>query len=106
LGFSVTLAFSFATRVGAVADDFNGLVGACCDATTFGRDGFATALGGFVALAFAVLVAAFLRFEGLDDFLCDFLDIRLPFVAFRRTMIGVMWAGAAESTRAVHKVLS
>src|SRR6476646_9835999 len=87
LVFSFTLAFSLVTRVRAVADDFNGLVGACCDATTFERDGFA-------AVAFAVLVVAFLTFEGLDDFLCDFLDIRLPFVAFRRTMISVWWVGA------------
>jgi hypothetical protein len=88
--FSFTLVSWSGTRVGAVADDFNDLVDACWDATTLPRDGFATASAGFVTLALADLATGFLTFAGLDDFLCNFLDIRLPFVAFRRTMIGVL----------------
>src|SRR4051794_14248335 len=84
---------SFEAPDGAVADDFNDFDAAFCDAATLPRDDIATALSGFAIGAFAVLAAAFFTVEGVEDFLCDFLDIRLPFVAFRRTMKCVLSAG-------------
>ncbi len=69
------------------------------------RDVFA-AFGSFPALAFADLADTFLAVElAVEDFViffCDFLDIRLPFVAFGRTMSKYIVVGAADS--AIRKV--
>jgi hypothetical protein len=46
--------------------------------------------------AFADLAAGFRRGEVLGDFLRDFLDIRLPFVAFSGSIIGVLRVSFGE----------
>ena len=84
-------------------DDFNFFNGALCDA-------FAVALPVCLFFVFVLdLVAAFfadvadwariaLPVEGLEDFLRVFLDIRLPFVAFRGSIIRVLRQAGIEQT--------
>jgi hypothetical protein len=83
--------------------DFNFFNGALCDA-------FAVALPVCLFFVFVLdLVAAFfadvadwariaLPVEGLEDFLRVFLDIRLPFVAFRGSIIRVLRQAGIEQT--------
>jgi hypothetical protein len=106
--FDVSLAFP--TLVGAVPVGFGGLARAGGGATIFLRDGVAAALAivrDFVVrdLAVADLAVVFPVFAVLEDFLCDFLDIRLPFVAFRRTMNRVLWFALRNRSGVVLRVL-
>jgi hypothetical protein len=91
-------------------DDFNFFDGALCDAFAVGLPGCfffalspdlaAVALRAFEG-AFAVLAGrARIVFPaaGLGDFLRVFLDIRLPFVAFRGSTIGVLRQAGIEQT--------
>jgi hypothetical protein len=101
-------AAAFGAEVARGADlaglgDFNFFNGALCDA-------FAVALPVCLFFVFVLdLVAAFfadvadwariaLPVEGLEDFLRVFLDIRLPFVAFRGSIIRVLRQAGIEQT--------
>jgi hypothetical protein len=112
-----------ATALGAAIageSDFSGLFnffdGALCDAFAVGLpvrlvfvflpdlvspDLVAVALRAFKGAAFAGLAdRARIAFPaaGLEDFLRVFLDIRLPFVAFRGSIIGVLRQAGIEQT--------
>ncbi len=87
-------------------DDFNRFDAALCDVSLarFLFDVFAVARLLFAALVLEALVLETLEVlaragcldEVLGDFLRDFLDIRLPFVAFAGSIIGVLRGLAAE----------
>jgi len=94
----------------AEEEDFNGFDAALCDVllARFLFDVFAAARRLFAVLAlplvleaFEVLARAGCLDEVLGDFLRDFLDIRLPFVAFGSSIMGVLrvLAGEPESSR-------
>jgi hypothetical protein len=87
-------------------EDRNCFDAALCDVSLarFLFDVFAVARLLFAALvleAFEVLARTGCLDEVLGDFLRDFLDIRLPFVAFGRSIIRVLrvLAGEPESSR-------
>jgi hypothetical protein len=92
-------------------DDFNFFDGALCDAFAVGvpvrlffvflPDLVAVALRAFEGAAFAGIadrVRIAFPAAGLEDFLRVFLDIRLPFVAFRGSIIGVLRQTGIEQT--------
>ena len=90
--------------------DFNRFDAALCDVSLarFLFDVFAVARLLFAALvlaAFDDLARTGCLDEVLGDFLRDFLDIRLPFVAFGRSIIRVLrvLAGEPESSRRLGK---
>ena len=107
-----------ATALGAAIageSDFSGLFnffdGALCDAFAVGvpvrlffvflPDLVAVALRAFEGAAFAGIadrVRIAFPAAGLEDFLRVFLDIRLPFVAFRGSIIGVLRQTGIEQT--------
>jgi hypothetical protein len=75
------------------ADFFKGFDGDSCDVVVCPLDLFAAVWRVLEAFALPFpgdLATVGPTDEGLDDFLCDFLDIRLPFVAFGGSMIGVL----------------
>src|SRR6202000_536784 len=89
----------------AAEGDFNRFDAALCDGpgTGFLLELFAADASAFAPLvltallvAFADLVAAFRVGEVLGDFLRDFLDIRLPFVAFSGSIIGILRVSSGE----------
>jgi hypothetical protein len=91
-------------------EDLNCFDAALCDVSLarFLFDVFAVARLLFAALvleAFEVLARTGCLDEVLGDFLRDFLDIRLPFVAFGRSIIRVLrvLAGEPESSRRLGK---
>jgi hypothetical protein len=91
-------------------EDFNCFDAALCDVSLarFLFDVFAVARLLFAALvleALEVLARTGCLDEVLGDFLRDFLDIRLPFVAFGRSIIRVLrvLAGEPESSRRLGK---
>jgi hypothetical protein len=91
-------------------EDLNRFDAALCDVSLarFLFDVFAVARLLFAALvleAFDVLARTGCLDEVLGDFLRDFLDIRLPFVAFGRSIIRVLrvLAGEPESSRRLGK---
>jgi hypothetical protein len=96
-------------------EDFNRFDAALCDVSLarFLFDVFAVARLLFAALVlidlalepFDVLARTGCLDEVLGDFLRDFLDIRLPFVAFGRSIIRVLrvLAGEPESSRRLGK---
>jgi hypothetical protein len=92
-------AAAWATDFAAPAG-FNGFDGALCDVLNdalsvfpvafsldFPADGERVFADGFFAVVFAAARVAF-AVDGLGDFLRVFLDIRLPFVAFGRSIMG------------------
>jgi len=86
--------------------DFNRFDAALCDGplARFLFDDFAAFGPGLVVLpleAFADFAAVGRRDEVLGDFLRDFLDIRLPFVAFAGSIFGILRVpvGEGESSR-------
>jgi hypothetical protein len=88
----------------AAEGDFNRFDAALCDGLPdcFSLELFAAwpafaplALTVFL-VAFADLAAAFRVGEVLGDFLRDFLDIRLPFVAFSGSIIGILRVSFGE----------
>jgi hypothetical protein len=93
-------------------DDFNFFDGALCDAFAVGVPVclfFVFLLDLVVAVAprvfegadfadFADWARIALPVEGLEDFLRVFLDIRLPFVAFRGSIIEVLRQAGIEQT--------
>ena len=91
-------------------EDFNCFDAALCDVSLarFLFDVFAVARLLFAALvleALEVLARTGCLDEVLGDFLRDFLDIRLPFVAFGRSIMWVLrvLAGEPESSRRLGK---
>jgi hypothetical protein len=86
---------------GAGAGDFNRFDAALCDVWRFSLDAFAArpAFTTFVLDAFDDFATGRPLGEVLGDFLRDFLDIRLPFVAFGGSIIRVLrtLAAAADS---------
>jgi hypothetical protein len=94
----------------AEEEDFNDFDAALCDVSLarFLFDVFATARLLFAALvleALEVLARTRCLDEVLGDFLRDFLDIRLPFVAFGSSIIRILrvLAGEPESSRRLGK---
>jgi hypothetical protein len=100
-----------------VPPDFNALDGGLCDAFgaelrpwlffMFLPDLLADGVRSFADVFFAEVLEVARRVAWTKDFLRLFLDIRLPFVAFRRSIIAVLrqagimrtagWAGSAQS---------
>jgi hypothetical protein len=100
-------ALGFDRAVGV--EDFNRFDGALCDGLAVARFGdFAAALRLFallVFLAFADFAESDRRGDVLGDFLRDFLDIRLPFVAFGGSTIRLLriLSGGTDSGRLLGK---
>jgi hypothetical protein len=90
----------------ALPDDLNIFDAPLCDgagAASFGALlSAAPRLFATRVLAFAGRFAAAFRTGGvLGDFLRDFLDIRLPFVAFHRSIIGLLQVSTSNSDSAL-----
>jgi hypothetical protein len=105
-------AFEAAAALGAdlaAAGDFNGFDGALCDVSGGAFPGGLVAFlpdlsagarrvfeGGFFADVFDWARATFAE-DGLGDFLRVFLDIRLPFVAFGGSIMGVLRVSSRQA---------